>query len=78
MRRLCGTLGLAALAAGGGAAPMASTAPVTPHGVASVRLFDGQNAELTYHIPLIAGVTTRIEARLDPCAMAGDRTPTYI
>ena len=64
MRRLCGTLGLAALAACGGAAPMASTGPVAPHGVASVRLFDGQNAELTYHIPLLAGVTTRIEAWL--------------
>src|SRR5439155_1329902 len=41
-----------------------TTRPVAPHGVASVRLFDGQNAELTYHIPLLAGVTTRIEARL--------------
>ena len=63
-RRLWGALSVAALAACGGAAPMVSTGPIAPHGVASVRLFDNQNAELTYHIPLLAGVTTRIEARL--------------
>src|SRR5690348_5488805 len=64
-RRLCETLGVAAgLAACSGAAPISSTGPVAPHGVASVRLFDSGNAELTFHIPLLAGVTTRIAVRL--------------
>src|SRR2546430_3300380 len=63
MRRLYGMLGVAALAACGGAAPMVSIGPPPPHGVASVRLFD-QNLDVTSHIPLVIGVTDRIEVRL--------------
>ena len=63
MRRLYGMLGVAALAACGGAAPMVSIGPPPPHGLASVRLFD-QNLDVTSHIPLVSGVTDRIEVRL--------------
>jgi len=64
MRRLYGTLGVAALTACGGAAPMDSTGPIAPHGVASVRLFDSQLGDVTPHIILVAGSTSRIEVRL--------------
>ena len=63
-RRLCGALSIAVLAACGGAAPMVSTGPVPPHGVASVRLFDSQLGDVTPHIILISGSTHRIEVRL--------------
>ena len=63
-RRLYGTLGVAALAACGVAAPMGSTGPIAPHGVASVRLFDSQLGDVTPHIILVAGSTHRLEVRL--------------
>ena len=42
---------------------MVSIGPPPPHGLASVRLFD-QNLDVTSHIPLVSGVTDRIEVRL--------------
>src|SRR2546430_6592532 len=64
MRRLYGTLGAAALTACGGAAPMDSTGPIAPHGVASVRLFDSQVGDVTPHIILVARSTSRIDVQL--------------
>lgn len=41
--------------------------PSVHNGVAQMRLFDSHNAELTQHVPLFVGQTTRIEVRLyDP------------
>jgi hypothetical protein len=41
--------------------------PSVHNGVAQMRLFDPQNAELTQHVPLQSDLTTRIEVRLyDP------------
>jgi hypothetical protein len=58
-------LGVALLAACGG-----STGGGNPDGlgdpgdVASVRLFDGAGMELTFHMPLATGETTRVEVRM--------------
>jgi DNA-binding transcriptional LysR family regulator len=38
--------------------------PGEPREVASVRLFDGRGAELTTHMALVGGTTTRVEVRL--------------
>ena len=38
--------------------------PSAHNGVAQMRLFDQQNAELTQHVPLQSGLTMRIEIRL--------------
>jgi hypothetical protein len=46
----------------GGSAPL-SPGPGDPADIASVRLFDKNDAELTFHIPLFTGDTTRIEVR---------------
>ena len=49
-------------AATGGSAPL-SGGSGGPADVASVRLFDKNDAELTFHIPLFTGDTLRIEVR---------------
>lgn len=46
----------------GGSAPR-TPGPGDPADVASVRLFDKNDAELTFHIPLFSGDTLRIEVR---------------
>jgi hypothetical protein len=52
--------GGAATAVGGPDLP----GPGEPRDVASVRLFDAPGTELTFHMPLVSGETTRVEVRL--------------
>ncbi len=61
---LCRVLGVALLAACGAAHPTAGGSPADPQDVASVRLFDGAGTELTFHMPLTTGETTRVEVRM--------------
>ncbi|MGH7548098.1 MAG: hypothetical protein ACREMM_07980 [Gemmatimonadales bacterium] len=61
-------LSVALLAACGGTAQggggPGEPGPGDPRDVASVRLFDAPGTELTQHMPLVAGETTRVEVRL--------------
>jgi hypothetical protein len=62
---LCGVLSVTLLAACGG--PTAGGdpgGPGDPGDVGSVRLFDAAGTELTFHMPLNTGETTRVEVRM--------------
>ena len=62
---LCGVLSVALLAACGGPTAGGNPGgPGNPGDVASVRLFDAAGTELTFHMPLNTGETTRVEVRM--------------
>jgi hypothetical protein len=61
---LCRVLGVALLAACGAPHPTGGGSPADPQDVASVRLFDAAGMELTFHMPLTSGETTRVEVRM--------------
>jgi hypothetical protein len=62
---LFSVLGVALLAACGGPTGGGNPdGPGEPGDIASVRLFDGVGTELTFHMPLNTGETTRVEVRM--------------